>query len=334
MKNSFRKIKIISLLMPLILIIACKVDDFQPTEYTQYKTIRKYNIITDQITDLTSGYNAYYPVPSPDGSKIGFIRKDADNTGTLCIINSDGTNLNEIVKIVNFDTERNKLVWSPCGTKILFNDGYKLNKIDLQTKEITHLATISKYHYYSFSFSPDGNRIVYYWRDGLSSGSANVLNTLLILPTVNTYFYFHHNSWTQDSNSILIDNQGANGRRISIISYDGLTITDLFYKEGYYAMYPSYSYNYSKILFLKGFYDFSGYISLCVIDSDGTNFIQITNDTSKVSFATWSPDNSKIFFILNSQGYIVNSDGTNIKKLNLNINNSDINWLNSENIIY
>lgn len=63
----------------------------------------------------------------------------------------------------------------------------------------------------------------------------------------------------------------------------------------------------------------SGNWQVCVMDADGKNVRQITNDTFNNNFIDWSPDNKKIAFVSDRTGneeiFVMNADGSQQQQL-------------------
>jgi len=72
----------------------------------------------------------------------------------------------------------------------------------------------------------------------------------------------------------------------------------------------------------------TGHFEIYMIDSDGTNLIQLTNNSFESKAPNWSPDGNKIVFYSNRDGnyeiYAMNSDGNNITRLTNNSHIDDI----------
>ncbi len=87
--------------------------------------------------------------------------------------------------------------------------------------------------------------------------------------------------------------------------------------------YPSWSPDGSKIAFYSdrdGGWDGTGFdYDIYVMDSDGSNLVQLTDNDSYDGFPSWSPDGSKIAFYSDRDGdsdiYVMDSDGSNLVQL-------------------
>lgn len=106
---------------------------------------------------------AYYPVWSPDGSKIAFTRLENDDISDIYIADFDGNQLSNIIKLTNSAAYNQFPSWSPDSTRLAFSSLYnrrrQLQIVDVATKALqvfTSDAYIGRP-----AWSPDGLRIAY-----------------------------------------------------------------------------------------------------------------------------------------------------------------------------
>ena len=164
--------------------LACTLDDDAHPESEGIYTV---GVDGSNLTRITSspnphtvgsisecGGNDIAPDYSPDGSRIAFLRAECgpgeDPSGgqqaTLCVVNSDGTGLEEIVadRLPN-SHGFSRVRWSPDGTRILFGtesgglylvnpDGTGLSEIELDFSATDMFA-------YTPEWSPDGSFVVF-----------------------------------------------------------------------------------------------------------------------------------------------------------------------------
>ncbi|MEJ2150437.1 MAG: hypothetical protein P8Z40_13290, partial [Chloroflexota bacterium] len=83
----------------------------------------------NELTRLTNtpDRNEYYPVWSPDGSRIAFVASGEDDIQTASVIDVDGGNL---VQLTNGKSRDRHLRWSPDGQQIAFE-----SQVDYGTEE-------------------------------------------------------------------------------------------------------------------------------------------------------------------------------------------------------
>lgn len=172
-----------------------------------------------QLTTSNPDECNMYPVFSPDGSRIAFYRGDRiSDTGGIYVMDSDGTNLHEIIQItsagacrpdnimatISSDTSVSNFDWSPDGEKIVYiNTSY-----DEETEEGIHsLRTVDldgnyqvvyeKYFNVIFStmeslslgdvqFTPDGKILLKEMTVVADEGAADGIRTTASIQLVNT----------------------------------------------------------------------------------------------------------------------------------------------------
>lgn len=121
---------------------------------------------------------------SPDGSRIAFLRAECgpgeDPSGgqqaTLCVVNADGTGLEEIVGDHLPNSHGfSRVRWSPDGTRILFgSEGGKLYLVNPDGTDLTEIELdlgTGNVFAYTPDWSPDGSFIVF----SLASGGTTDL---------------------------------------------------------------------------------------------------------------------------------------------------------------
>ncbi|RLD25626.1 MAG: hypothetical protein DRI75_13045 [Bacteroidetes bacterium] len=265
---------------------------------TGFKTLAQDNFSV--ITKVVDGY----PMLSPDGRKIVFT---SNRTGTyqIYLCDSDGSN---IVQLTNSIGSNASPVWSPDGSKIVFaserdNDSeiYIMNTNGTEQKRLTDQPGDDSHP----KFSPDGKRIIF--------------NSPRTSPDLSI-------SWTSQFIEVFtMDIEGNDLKQITFLKS--------------VCTYPSFSPDGSKIVFRQLIKDSGLNWSLdsinfnsevYVMNSDGSNPMNISNSKAFDGWPFWMPDSKTIVFTSNrgqienmGQLYSVNPDGSNLNRLT-DTNNSFI----------
>lgn len=170
------------------------------------------------------------------------------------------------------------------------------------------------------AWSPDGSQIAFYTHE-----QSNDMNWLLYIMdsdgsnrqqlTFGDNIRHHQVAWSPDGSQLAFTQDDGNSFEIWLMNPDG---TNQHRIENVNGAGPCWSHNGSKIyynsMFPNGWGD-----DIMVMDSDGANQINITND----DFRNWepdlSPDGSQLAFISSRDGneeiYIMDSDGPNLSRL-------------------
>lgn len=243
-----------------------------------------------RLTGVVDGY----PHLSPDGRKIVFGSGRAGNTD-LYVMDLDGSNLK---RLTNNPEDDNSPKWSPDGKYIVFaralpddnSEIFLINADGSNEKRLTNQPGDDSHP----NFSPDGKRIIF--------NSARTSPDLKI-------------EWRLQLHEIFTMNiDGSDVRQIT--SFEIV------------STYPSISPDGTKICFRRvtndpGFnYDLTTgkrNSEVFVMNIDGSNAINVSNNSAYDGWPTWTPD-GKIIFSSNRGGipfsaqlYQVNVDGSDLK---------------------
>lgn len=243
-----------------------------------------------RLTGVVDGY----PSVSPDGKRILF---DSDRTGNseLYLMDLDGNNLKRITNSAEHD---NSPKWSPDGKHIVFardlpgenSEIFIINADGTNERRLTNAPGDDSHP----NFSPDGKRIVF--------NSARTSPDLRI-------------EWRLQFHEVFTMNiDGSDVRQLTSFKI--------------VSTYPSISPDGKKICFRRvtndpGFnYDLSTgkrNSEVFVMNIDGSDPINVSNNPAYDGWPTWTPD-GKIVFSSNRGGipyaaqlYIVNVDGSDLK---------------------
>lgn len=264
------------------------------------------------------------PVPTPSfpSGKIVFSASTSNfysNNNSIYIINPDGSNQTKLIDLGNKFSQASLSVEN--GQIVFIKDENKITTMNLDGSNINTLLSTKSGYYSEASWSPDGSKILFKFKD--SGGYLSEVNIIdkdgnnqkkVNIPTV-----YGKIAWSPDSSKIvfssMIDSNSNLGTNIYTSNIDGSNLTKLT-KNGIFDE-PSWSPNGSKIIFSGQ--DNSSYgIGSFLINTDGSNFTLISKE--RIKNPSWSPDGSKILFTNyssqtnKSEIYTMNPDGTNITK--------------------
>ena len=223
--------------------------------------------------------------------------------------------------------------WSPDGSKIVFlsleKDQMKggLYMINSDGTGLTSIGPWERDHLFNPSWSPVGNKVVAY-------GERE--NTGLFLVDLDedwtkrvqlTTQKVEHASWSPDGNKIAYNvyNEDKSFSSIWVMNADGNGKTQLTTDEDGFCTGPSFSYDGSKIVYLKGFTTTvpgekpeKAINEIWIMNSDGSNKHMIYapgNSMQLIRERAWNKNNKIIFakhqYQRAPQIWVTNSDGTN-----------------------
>ncbi|HPW18500.1 MAG TPA: PDZ domain-containing protein [Candidatus Aminicenantes bacterium] len=108
----------------------------------------------------TPGVHERDPQWSPDGRTIAFV-SDKSGTEEIWLTSQDGTGEPRQLT-TGGDTYKYRILWSPDGSKILWNDKMlRLSFVDVATKAVTVVAAAAAGEITQFDWSPDSRWIAY-----------------------------------------------------------------------------------------------------------------------------------------------------------------------------
>ncbi len=134
-------------------------------------------------------------------------------------------------------------------------------------------------------------------------------------------------SWSPDGQQIVFasSRDDPNNLQLYVMNADGTQQHRLFPKvQKWDNWFPAWSPNGKKILYQSNRNVRKNGFDLYVVNSDGSNEVQLTHTAADESHATWSPDGTQIAYDSNKAGnsdiWIMNADGSSPHQLTTNPN--------------
>lgn len=281
-----------------------------------------------------SDNNGFFP--SPDGKKVAYI---SDKNGdfeiyVIDIENGDSSNL------TNHPANDISLAWSPDGSEIAFvsdrnsvlidakqnlwtNNVYVMNSDGSDARRIT--VENDNAQYGSLSWSPNGENLAIAMSvfspfgpfvSGIYCFNVNTLNVKKL--TAPSDLIYGNPKWSPSGKQIMYFEMGSKQSTIHVMDSDGTNQIALTDKSLGVVISAFWSPSGDRILFSstknENFHIYS-------INPDGTNLITLPRERSDYDTSPyWSPNGDFIVFSSNRDKsgfnlYIMNSDGTNLKRL-------------------
>ena len=249
----------------------------------------------------------FLPALSPDGKKIVFdsnrlrLPTEPVNTSDLFLMNTDGTEQTFLIR-------GSSATWSPDGRNIVFHAS--ASGTGLPTTTDPGAAT-------------SDSDIFVANVDDLLAGVAqpqNITNSSGIID--------NDPNWSPDGTKIAFTRHPAQAppseADIYVINPDGAALTRLTFND-YEERGPQWSPDGSRIVFFARVGTQVGpqpgfNFEICVMNADGTAFVQLTDNAVFDGGPSFSPDGQKILFIRTVPGqaqelFSMNADGTNEMQL-------------------
>ena len=283
-------------------------------------------------TQITDGNNSFSPVPSPDGSKIAFVRVDPETCVgcivparyDLAVMNVDGSDLRVLQPLSsNFPLFK----WSPDGKFLLLFRWFPPAGSNGKTSAEVHLflvavnssitpIDIGPPEAFSESWSPDGKWIAFgcpvagehnFNDSKLCLVSSAALKDVIVLDeTWNRALY----SWSPDSSALAyFKNEG--GSHSLVVTHLFGKGTQLLASVHQVLGAPVWSPDGTHLLFSDREH---GKTALYKIALDGAAPVRITEPKLQARNPLWSPDGKRIAFLSyspdRSKVYVANADGS------------------------
>lgn len=239
------------------------------------------------------------PVWSPDGSKIVFASDRDGGNRNIWVMNADGTGL---VKLTNYSGGAGYPTWSPDGSMISFDSGSDIYRMNADGSEQINLTNNEKNLGYP-SWSPDGAWITFdaggYKEfdagtyDNDVTGNFAIFTISVADGAVAQVTDLSGNSgdasWHPDSSRLVYssnkDGAEEGNYEIYMINVDGSGDRRITRADGADTD-PSVSHDGTKVAFDS---DRDGDSEIYVINTDGTDTVQLTDNSAWDGMPSWSP---------------------------------------------
>ncbi len=230
----------------------------------------------------------YGPAFSPDSTKIAFYNHLSNQTWSLYMMNSDGTNIQRLTSAPNMlDWSPD---WSPDGTKLVFARSFPTpvwrSEIWMINPDGSDLHKVSDVDGQGPDWSPDGSKIVYFnYVDG--GGDIWVMNADGTNPIKLTYN--PSEDWwpkfSPDGSKIAFQSKRDGNHEIYIMNNDGSNPVRLTNNSADDED-PNWSPDGTKIAFISMR---DGHYEIYTMNADGSNQTRITYSNGNAIDPDWKP---------------------------------------------
>lgn len=277
------------------------------------KYLKNLSILTILLAFITS-----CKVSKKSTSVDYVIAYSAKEAGNVDIYLTDTKGKSKI-KVTTHESRDGYAAWSPDGKRIAcyaYHDGRKtwsihtMNADGTNRKRLTH--TKNRWDN-SPTWSPDGKKIAFaraykntegVWTEEIWLMNADGSEQTQIKSLNGGGPYF-----TQDGK--IVFHSKSNTSEICIANMDGSNLTKLTNNNAE-DWHPEVSPDGKQIAFMS---NRDGKKEIYVMNIDGSNQKRLTSNEGDKWYPSWSPDGSKIIFASEGHVYMMNKDGSSIKKI-------------------
>ncbi|MGZ9160397.1 MAG: serine hydrolase, partial [Candidatus Limnocylindrales bacterium] len=233
-----------------------------------------------------------------DGSRLAIQLDRPDLNAEIYTVAPDGTNIARLTRDLAFDALP---AFSPDGARVAFTrGGPATSDLYLMDDDGADLRPLTDFEGYEHSptWSADGARIAFVWGHGEPRGfadsgalwriDADGSNRTLLLDRLVGY-----PTWSPDGARIAVELRGDESH-IGVLDVATGAVAEL--GRGYA---PKWSPDGSRLAYVSGNDDA---LDIYVMDADGANLVQLTDDAAFDTFPIWSPDGTTIMFMSRGTG--------------------------------
>ena len=277
---------------------------------------------TGVVTSITSGPDHEdWPLFSPDGRQLAFLRGSADGTRGIHVVGADGANDRRVSLTSAVDPHPS---WSPDGARLAIGDSGDVQLVTADGASRTNLTSTASVTETSPDWSST-NRIAYasdaagandvYTSEVDGTRVVNVTNTATASERLP--------EWSPDGTRIaFVRSAEATTDRVLVVNSDGSGLADLGEAPGAYGL--AWSPDGTKLAYVASQSADYALESVYVANADGTpGRARLTADPSfaaidpawapdgRIAFASWLPDQPDAIADI----YVANADGTGLVNL-------------------
>lgn len=245
------------------------------------------DIESGEFTELDTGFPInLFPKWSPDGSRILFSTPVG---WFMYILEADGSGMSQLTTF-----RSNNGDWSPDGSQVVLQSDHDnepedtpdLYIIDANGESLVEILDEPEFADYGPRWSPDGDQILFIsTRSGMAQMYVLNLEDLSLTQLMQTDEDVIGAAWSPDGRRIVYS-MGANTTYdIYVVDIDDVLIYDQLTNDGMSNIYPAWSPDSNFIVYCS---DRSGSPDLWIMKADGSDQIQLTNDTVGDLFPDWT----------------------------------------------
>ena len=266
--------------------------------------------------------------------KIAFLGIDRSNPdkweSNIYTMNIDGSELERLTESIYDDLYPS---WSPDGKEIAFvtnrsdvdGDGIRDFSIYTMNADGSNKRVLTEGIEYAYhpSWSPNGDRIAFRYREGDLAGIA-IINSdgtgyERLVEEPDSGKIPGSPTWSPDASKIAFMTHRDGNWEIYTMNSDGTNQKNIT-NNSEWDQQPVWSPDGSKILFISNRATGEFSFDLYTMNPNGTNINQLTDNLGHEVDPAWSPDGTKIAFthdltsFFNPRVYVMDADGTNWKE--------------------